>query len=132
MRHFKTFVLSLVFITVATRLSAQDWQVRYNPLLQAESSSMALLHVTDSVMMSLASRFEPYIATHEWRQYVIGARLPWMMVTHHEAGPRLSDLTPFKCGPYWVPDPPPLFNTDYEYMSWQEALINTFLDILFF
>ena len=54
------------------------------------------------------------------------------MVTHHEAWPRLSDLTTFKCGPYWVPDPPPLFNTGYEYMSWQDALINTFLDILFF
>lgn len=131
MRHVKTIILSLVFISVATRLPAQSYSVQYHPLQQANAVRTDLFQKTDSIMMSLTSRFEPY-AANRWNMHVNAHQNHWTMVHANETGPHLIDMSPFKCGPYMVPDPPPLFYEPLENMSLGGCLVNTLIDILFF
>ena len=131
MKLLKIVILSLSLSVWASPLPAQSLQQPFNPLLQAEKSAIELARFTDSVMVSLAPRFEPY-SKNLWKIYTHNAQAPWTMVTQDKTVPRLSDLTPFKCGPYWVPDPPPLFDTPYENMSWGGFIFDTLLDVIFF
>lgn len=84
----------------------------------------------DSTMMRLQQRFDPfhlYVAkTDDLPQRSImfsGMRMP----SH-------IDTSPFRCGPYWVPDPPSLFMDDDIYYNSDNtlggALLETLLNIL--
>ena len=131
MKHIKTIILTLVFISVATRLSAQSFHIRYNPLQQTNTIGMDLFQQTDSIMMSLSPRFKPY-AVNRWDLYLNTIQNHWTMVPDNGITPCLVDFSPFKCGPYKVPDPPPLFYDPIEDMSLGGCLINTLLDIILF
>ncbi|MCH4148741.1 MAG: hypothetical protein LKG25_09790 [Prevotella sp.] len=62
----------------------------------------------DVEMTALQRRFDPY---HTFKA-VVDSVPPQSIMLKGKQNYRPVDLSPFQCGPYWVPDPPSLFEDD--------------------
>lgn len=63
----------------------------------------------DSVCQTV--RLTPIVFAHEVP--LIADDHPQSLMTARRGAKNEVDLSPFHCGPFWVPDPPPLFDDSY-------------------
>lgn len=63
----------------------------------------------DSVCQTV--RLTPVVFAHEVP--LIVDTHPQSLMTARRGAKNEVDLSPFRCGPFWVPDPPPLFDDPY-------------------
>lgn len=63
----------------------------------------------DSVCQTV--RLTPIVFVHEVP--LIADDHPQSLMTARRDAKNEVDLSPFRCGPFWVPDPPPLFDDSY-------------------
>ena len=76
----------------------------------------------DSVCQTV--RLTPVVFVHEV-PLIVDAH-PQSLMTARRGARNEVDLSPFRCGPFWVPDPPPLF--DDSYCSLGQVFVESFVE----